>query len=107
MSTSKRKKEARAQQLKVAAKLREYEKQYSVKKPVSRDFVEYTPPDTYRREDGQAQCKSLNSGQHNTYKNDVQRYTGSLIKGIATMHKSNAVPVLDDEHIIDIAHMRR
>lgn len=35
------------------------------------------------------------------------KYTGDLIKGIATMHKSNAVPVIDEEHIRDIAHMRR
>jgi len=34
-------------------------------------------------------------------------YTGTLIKGIATMHKSNAVPVIDDQHMIDIARMRR
>lgn len=34
-------------------------------------------------------------------------YTGSLIKGIATMHKSNAVPVFSDEQAIDIAKMRR
>jgi len=30
-----------------------------------------------------------------------------LIKGIATMHKSNAVPVLNDEQAIEISKMRR
>jgi len=35
------------------------------------------------------------------------KYTGTYVKGISTMHKSNAVPVVDDEHIKDIAHMRR
>lgn len=34
-------------------------------------------------------------------------YTGTLIKGIATMHKSNAVPIISDEHAKDIARMRR
>ena len=34
-------------------------------------------------------------------------YTGTLIKGVATMHKSNAVPVIDDEYAKDIARMRR
>ena len=34
-------------------------------------------------------------------------YTGTMIKGIATMHKSNAVPVFSDEQAIDIARMRR
>jgi hypothetical protein len=35
------------------------------------------------------------------------KYTGDLVKGIATMHKSNAVPVIDDEHAKDISKMRR
>ena len=34
-------------------------------------------------------------------------YTGTLIKGIATMHKSNAVPVFTDEQAVEIATMRR
>jgi hypothetical protein len=34
-------------------------------------------------------------------------YTGSLIKGIGTMHKSNAVPIFSDQEAIDIATMRR
>lgn len=34
-------------------------------------------------------------------------YTGTKVKGIATMHKSNAVPVFSDEEAIDISRMRR
>jgi hypothetical protein len=34
-------------------------------------------------------------------------YTGTMIKGIGTMHKSNAVPVFSDEQAQDIAKMRR
>lgn len=34
-------------------------------------------------------------------------YTGDKIKGIGTMHKSNAVPIFSDEEAIDIAKMRR
>ena len=34
-------------------------------------------------------------------------YTGSMVKGIATMHKSNAVPVFTDEQAVDISRMRR
>jgi hypothetical protein len=34
-------------------------------------------------------------------------YTGTMIKGIGTMHKSNAVPIFSDEEAIDIAKMRR
>jgi dienelactone hydrolase len=35
------------------------------------------------------------------------KYTGTLIKGIATMHKSNAVPVISKEQATDISNMRR
>jgi hypothetical protein len=34
-------------------------------------------------------------------------YTGTLVKGIATMHKSNAVPIIDQQQAEDIAKMRR
>jgi hypothetical protein len=34
-------------------------------------------------------------------------YTGDKIKGIGTMHKSNAVPIFSDEEAQDIAKMRR
>jgi hypothetical protein len=37
----------------------------------------------------------------------IPRYTGTKIKGIGTMHKSNAVPVFSDEEAKDIASMRR
>ena len=40
-------------------------------------------------------------------KQESMKYTGTLVKGIATMHKSNAVPVIDDQHAKDIARMRR
>ena len=38
---------------------------------------------------------------------EKKEYTGTLVKGIATMHKSNAVPVIDQEQATDIANMRR
>ncbi len=50
---------------------------------------------------------SLNSGAGVATKAAPKIYTGTLIKGIATMHKSNAVPILNDQDAIDIAKMRR
>jgi len=38
---------------------------------------------------------------------EYKKYTGTLIKGISCLHKSNAVPILNKEDIIDIARMRR
>lgn len=44
---------------------------------------------------------------NSTAKKEPQKYTGTLIKGIATMHKSNAVPVINDEQAQEISRMRR
>jgi hypothetical protein len=38
---------------------------------------------------------------------DIPQYTGTKIKGIGTMHKSNAVPIFSDEEAVAISHMRR
>lgn len=47
-------------------------------------------------------------GGHNCGKKETMKYTGDLITGIATMHKSNAVPVMKGTtQAIDIARMRR
>ena len=37
----------------------------------------------------------------------AQHYTGGAVLGIATMHKSNAVPVFDREAAVELARMRR
>ena len=42
-----------------------------------------------------------------TFKKETQKYTGDKVLGIATMHKSNAVPVFSDEQAVDVAKMRR
>lgn len=50
---------------------------------------------------------STDTGAGNAFKKDSPMYTGTAIKGIATMHKSNSVPVFSQEDAIDIAKMRR
>ena len=50
---------------------------------------------------------SLNSGAGVAPLAPAKVYTGTKVKGIATMHKSNAVPVFSDEEAIDISRMRR
>jgi len=42
-----------------------------------------------------------------TAKKENPVYTGTLVKGIATMHKSNAVPVISKQEAEDISKMRR
>jgi hypothetical protein len=53
-----------------------------------------------------AHLKSVDTGGNATLK-APKVYTGTKVKGIATMHKSNAVPVFSDEEAVDISKMRR
>jgi len=53
-----------------------------------------------------AHLKSVNTGGNATLA-PAKVYTGTMVKGIATMHKSNAVPVFSDEQAVDISRMRR
>ena len=53
-----------------------------------------------------AHLKSVNTGGNAVLKPSPV-YTGTKVKGIATMHKSNAVPVFSDEEAQDISKMRR
>lgn len=38
---------------------------------------------------------------------EAQKYTGNLICGVATMHKSNAVPITNKQQAIEVSQMRR
>lgn len=51
---------------------------------------------------------SLDTGHKGAVRTkDIPKYSGTLIKGIATMHKSNAVPILNQQEAEDISKMRR
>jgi len=54
-----------------------------------------------------AHIPSRDTGGGNATLAPAKVYTGTKVKGIATMHKSNAVPVFTDEQAKDIASMRR
>ena len=53
-----------------------------------------------------AHIRSVDTGGNATLA-PAKVYTGTMVKGIATMHKSNAVPVFSDEQAVDISRMRR
>ena len=65
---------------------------YSLKIPEGRDTT--------------AHIKSVDTGGNAVLKPSPV-YTGTMVKGIATMHKSNAVPVFSNEEAVDISKMRR
>lgn len=50
---------------------------------------------------------SFGDGVGNGIKSKEKVYTGTKVLGIATMHKSNAVPVFAAEDAIEISRMRR
>lgn len=54
-----------------------------------------------------AHIKSVDTGGGTATLPPPKVYTGTKVKGIATMHKSNAVPVFSDEEAVDISKMRR
>ena len=66
---------------------------YSLPTPVGRTNTHHIP--------------SLNSGAGIAALAPAKVYTGTKIKGIGTMHKSNAVPIFSDEEAVAIATMRR
>jgi len=54
-----------------------------------------------------AHLKSVDTGLGNATLAPAKVYTGTKVLGIATMHKSNAVPVFSNDQAIDISKMRR
>lgn len=69
----------------------------------------YQPPKLNYRGADAPRIPSLNNGMDSApaTKAAPKVYTGTKIKGIGTMHKSNAVPIFSDDEAKDIAHMRR
>lgn len=67
----------------------------------------YELPVTYSRETQSIPSLSIVSSPDSCGKRENRKYTGTLVRGIATMHKSNAVPVIDEEQMKDISRMRR
>lgn len=61
----------------------------------------------YRRESDRIPSLVTMGDPNSCAKKEPLKYTGTLIKGIATMHKSNAVPVINEEQMQDISRMRR
>lgn len=75
---------------------------YNAPRKTVSDFMPKTPPG---RET--AQIPSQDTGWVACVKVQDNEYTGTKIKGIGTMHKSNAVPVFSDDEAKDISSMRR
>jgi len=106
MSTSAKKKAQRQAAHAAAKKQRQYEKLFASKKKSKKDFKEYAPTQSYVRATPDYPSFQT-SGPVSTAKQEPKQYTGDYITGIATMHKSNLVPVSRGIDPKDYATMRR
>ena len=119
-STKKRKNKPVTINAKYAAEFREHNKlmrRVGCKEKSLDEYIQYrqgnykptlkgTPMPKYEISNHREKYPS-GDGIGTTYARKENVYTGTLIKGIATMHKSNAVPVIDQKQAIEIANMRR
>jgi len=102
-NSSKKKSKPNAKQRELKAEWEAMMKKYPTKDISATVVVKQQKP--YQRET--VKYPSLNSGYHDCSKKPSPVYTGTKVKGIGTMHKSNAVPIFSDEEAMDIARMRR
>jgi len=100
-----KKRKPNATQRQLAAEWDEIVKKYEPKKPVKYKAVTWQPSKPFVRET--PKYPSLNSFGGNATKAETKVYTGDKMLGIATLHKSNAVPVFNSEEAVDISKMRR
>jgi hypothetical protein len=109
MSTTARKKAARQAAHAKAKQQREYEKLFGAPtKKAKKEFKEYVPTPTFVRETPEYPSLTTQSTAHATGKKESPKYTGDLLIGIGTLHKSNLVPVMrGTTQAEDIAKMRR
>ena len=65
------------------------------------------PPEEKPYQRPEQKIESKNSGFVPVSEQTQKEYTGNLVTGIATMHKSNGVPVINQQQAEDLASMRR
>ena len=102
-----KKRKPTAKQRELQANWEKMLKKYEPKKPLAK------PKDNWTYSLGRPACRetpkipSLPFTGEPCTKKESPRYTGTAMKGIGTMHKSNSVPIFTDEQAIEIATMRR
>jgi hypothetical protein len=107
MSATRRQKAARQEQHRREKEKRRLEKLFECK-PRAKEFVEYAPTKPYVRDTKEySSLKTSDVIPDSTAKRERKEYTGDYIVGIATMHKSNLVPVGRGTDPKEFSTMRR
>lgn len=109
MSTPAWKKRARQLEHIKQKKQREYQQMLSsIPKPKKKEFVPYAPSEPYVRDTKEyPSLKTSDAIPTHGSKKEPNVYSGDYIIGIATMHKSNLVPVGRGDDPKEYAQMRR
>jgi hypothetical protein len=105
-----KKRKPNAKQRELQAEWEKLMKKYEPKRPIRKTAKldpKYSPVVTSTYVRPTDSIPSLDTGLGVATLKENPRYTGTMIKGIGTMHKSNAVPIFSDEQAVEIATMRR
>jgi len=108
MAVSRRKKLARENALRIYSSELKRAKKFEAPTSKIEEFKEYVPSRKYVRTP--EHTPSLTQYQlysQSTAKRERKQYSGDYIIGLATLHKSNIVPVGKDDDPVDYATMRR
>jgi hypothetical protein len=100
-----RSKKTKKQMIKEKIAWQQYQTKYGLKNKNDNSKAPLILTATYRRE--VPYVPSLGDGIGNAVKKDRNQYTGNKMLGVACMHKSNLVPIFNDEAAIEVANMRR
>lgn len=108
-SVPKRKpKKLNAKQRELQAEWEKLMKKYEPKKPIKTPKSEALTYSLKKaREDGNTNYASLDTGAAPALKVEQPKYTGTKMLGVSAMHKSNLVPVFNNDAVVEITRMRR
>lgn len=98
-----KKRKANAKQRELQSSWEKILKKYESKTTIKKSTLPKPAP--YRRETPVIPSLSTHEGE--CTKSDSPMYTGTKMMGIATMHKSNSVPIFSQEEAIEVSRMRR
>lgn len=77
-------------------------------KSTKKTFIPLQSKIPYRRSDSDvSHIPSVDTGSGNGFRKASNQYTGDAMIGIGTLHKSNAVPIFNEQEAKDQASMRR
>jgi len=108
MAVSRRKKMIRENKLRIYSTELKRAKKFASSTPIKQEFKEYVPSRSYVRvPESVPSFNTFTINSNATAKAAAKEYSGDYITGLATMHKSNIVPVGRDDNPVDYATMRR